>query len=80
MVAKATIEESIPKAIYEYMRSQDHDFIECITPLRDLASFIMIIHDFMIAVVKVSPASAHVTALDWHQQSRQDNVLKVEDV
>jgi hypothetical protein len=64
MVAKATIEENIPKTIFEYMMLREHDFIECVTPLRGLASFVMIIHDFMIAVVKVSPASAHVTILD----------------
>jgi hypothetical protein len=55
MVAKATIEDNIPKAIFEYMMLREHDFIECVTPLRDLASFIIAIHDFMIAVVRVSP-------------------------
>jgi hypothetical protein len=61
--AKATIEENIPKAIFEYMMSREHDFIECVTPLRDLASFIIAIHVFMIAVVKVSPVYAEVTRL-----------------
>ena len=64
MVAKATIEECIPKSLFEYMRSRENDFIECVTPFRDLASFIMVIEDFMIAVVKVSPASPDVTTLN----------------
>jgi len=59
MVASATIEECIPKSLFEYMRSREHDFIECVNPFRDLASFIMVIHDFMIAVVKVSSETCH---------------------
>lgn len=48
-IAKATVEDNIPKVIFRYVVSHDYDPIACSEPYPDLCFLIMVDHRFMTA-------------------------------
>lgn len=60
MLAKATLEHSIPRAIMEEMRKQGYDVFGFEGQYRDLCSLIVVVSTFMTDVVKVRDPSSPV--------------------